>query len=71
METMSKVVVTRRGRKHRVTSGGPTATLSVTVTTSRGRDSWMHELEARSPAELRQLVNRDLDELVGQVWGGV
>jgi hypothetical protein len=71
METVSKVVVTRRGRKRRATDGGPTATLSVTVTTSGGRSSWMHELEARSPAELRQLVNRDLDELVGQVWGGV
>jgi hypothetical protein len=48
----------------------PAATVTITITTTRPGSGWMHVLDARPPGELRQLVQRDLDELVGQIWGG-
>ena len=67
--TTSAVTITRRGRKRGRTPVAPAATITVTVTTSRShRAGWMHALEARSAAELRQLVLRDLDDLAHQVW---
>ena len=62
-------VVRRCGRKR--VPGSRTATFSITITTSgRGGAGWFHEVHATSPTELRTIMARELDALVGTVWGG-
>jgi len=61
------VTVRRRKRQPPATAA---ATFTIIVTTARGGAGWLHELEAHSPHELRTLVARDVDELVGELWGG-
>jgi hypothetical protein len=63
------VEVHRRGRKR--APAARTATFTVTITTSRhGGAGWCHEVQAASPSELRTIMAREVDALVGTVWGG-
>jgi hypothetical protein len=66
--TTTSVTVIRKARKRRRSEAGPAATITITCTTTRARDGWMHQLEARSADELRQFIAHDLDEVVQQVW---
>ena len=70
MTTNTSLSVTIRRRKRQMIALVPAATVTITITTTRPGSGWMHVLDARPPGELRQLVQRDLDELVGQIWGG-
>ena len=64
------VTVEVRRRKRRSASAGPAATITVTITTTRDGAGWMHQLEARSATELRQIVAHNVDQVVRHVWGG-
>jgi len=68
--TIPPVTVEVRRRKRRPALAGPAATITVTITTTRDGVGWMHQLEARSASELRQLVAHDVDQVVQHVWGG-
>jgi hypothetical protein len=66
--TARPVEVRRRGRKR--ATAARTATFSITITTSgRGGAGWFHEVHATSPAELRTIMAREVEALVGSVWG--
>jgi hypothetical protein len=69
--TTSSVAITTRPRKRRPAPARAAATITVTVTTTRDGIGWMHQLEARSADELRQVIACDVDQVIQHVWGGV